>query len=76
MGNEQSGSSHHFKSGRYIPSIMQTMRKPWKDECIHFVGEAFSNSSGWVEGAFQTAEMLMQKEFGLTPMVKGYYAGY
>ena len=31
MGNEQSGASHHFKSGYYVPSVMQTMRRPWKD---------------------------------------------
>jgi hypothetical protein len=37
------------------------MRKPWKNECIHFVGEVFSNISGSVEGAFQTTENLLQK---------------
>ena len=67
---------HHFYSGYYIPSIMQCIRRPWKDESIHFVGEGFSNNSGWVEGAFQTAEMLLQSEFDLKPLVKGYYAGY
>ena len=55
---------------------MQCIRRPWKDESIHFVGEGFSNNSGWVEGAFQTAEMLLQSEFDLKPLVKGYYAGY
>lgn len=48
-GNDQFGvGSHHFYSGYYIPSIMQSIRKPWKDESIHFVGEAFFNTSGWV----------------------------
>jgi monoamine oxidase len=46
---------HHFLPGYYIPTIMKTIRKPWIDEKIHFVGEAYSNLSGWVEGAFQTA---------------------
>ncbi len=39
LGNDQFGAScHHFYSGYYISSIMQTVRKPWKDEAIHFVG--------------------------------------
>lgn len=55
---------------------MKTIRKPWKDQSIHIVGEAYSNEPGWVEGAFQTTELLLQEEFKLPELVKDYYAGY
>jgi hypothetical protein len=48
---------------------MKTMRKPWKDENIFIVGEAFSNETGWVEGAFQTTELLLQDQFRLPQLV-------
>jgi monoamine oxidase len=55
-GNDPFGAGYHnFYSGYYIPSVMQSIRKPWEEESIFFVGEAFSNETGWVEGAFQTA---------------------
>jgi monoamine oxidase len=55
-GNDPFGAGYHkFYAGYYIPTVMRCIRKPWKDERIHFVGEAFSNDTGWVEGAFQTA---------------------
>ena len=34
---------------------MKCIRKPWKEQNLHFIGEAYSNETGWVEGAFQTA---------------------
>jgi len=55
-GNDPFGAGYHnFYSGYYIPTIMQSIRKPWVKESIYFVGEAYSNETGWVEGAFQTA---------------------
>ena len=54
-GRDPYGAGYHtFNPGYDIPSVMKTIRKPWKDHPIHIVGEAYSNEPGWVEGAFQT----------------------
>ena len=41
------------------------MRKPVADLDIHIVGEAYSYGQGWVEGALDTAESMLQDFFGL-----------
>ena len=42
------GGYHNFYSGYYIPAIMKTVRRPWQNENLHIVGEAYSNETGWV----------------------------
>ncbi|PBC00993.1 hypothetical protein CK220_28550 [Mesorhizobium sp. WSM3860] len=34
---------------------------------IHICGEAWSNSHGWIEGALESAEALLQRDFALIP---------
>lgn len=76
-GRDPYGAGYHnFNSGYYIPAVMKTMRKPWAEESIHIVGEAYSNETGWVEGAYQTTELLLQEVMRLRPLVPNYYAGY
>ena len=45
--------------------IICRMRKPVAEHNIHIVGEAYSYSQGWVEGALDTAESTLQEFFGL-----------
>ena len=41
------------------------MRHPVPDVDVHVCGEAFSASQGWVEGAINTAERVLETQFGL-----------
>jgi len=34
---------------------------------VHVCGEAYSQEQGWVEGALQTAEIMLTKYFSLPP---------
>jgi monoamine oxidase len=45
--------------------VMKRMRRPVQDEAIHICGEAYSNYQGWVEGALQTAELMLEEHFHL-----------
>ena len=45
-----------------IPEIMQ----PLPDENIFICGEAYSNVQGWVQGALNTSEVVLQNKFGLS----------
>ena len=53
----------HAKSWEVIPAII----KPRAGAPIYICGEAYSQQQGWVEGALQTAEMMLQTHFGLLP---------
>jgi monoamine oxidase len=44
---------------------MWRMLKPVASEDIHICGEAYSIGQGWVEGAFCTAEQMLESHFGL-----------
>ena len=47
--------------------VMQAIVHPRDDVPVYICGEAYSQEQGWVEGALQTAEIMLQKHFGLTP---------
>ena len=49
------GGYHNWFSGYDVKECMKAVRRPWTGEDIFIVGEAFSNLTGWVEGALQTA---------------------
>ncbi|MDW3195602.1 MAG: FAD-dependent oxidoreductase [Cytophagales bacterium] len=59
------GGWHSWRSGyskeEYIPKI----RRPLKDENIYIIGECYSNVQGWVQGALNAAEAMLQCELGL-----------
>ncbi len=59
------GGWHEWKANYRLDEIMCRMRKPEPDEDIHIVGEAYSYGQGWVEGALDTAESMLQEFFGL-----------
>lgn len=59
------GGWHEWKAGYRLDQIMCRMRKPVPDEDIHIVGEAYSYQQGWVEGALDTAESMLQDCFHL-----------
>jgi hypothetical protein len=51
----------HAKSWEVIPAIV----KPRADVPVYICGEAYSREQGWVEGALQTAEIMLQTHFNL-----------
>ena len=46
---------------------MPKIRKPVDNEEVYICGEAYSINQGWVEGALQTAELMLDEHFGLKP---------
>jgi monoamine oxidase len=56
---------HVWKAGFRFPEVMKMMRRPYRDEAVHICGEAYSVTQGWVEGALQTAERMLEEHFGL-----------
>lgn len=61
------GGWHEWKAGYRLDEIMCRMRKPIAGEDLHIVGEAYSYGQGWVEGALDTAESMLQEFFSLKP---------
>ena len=56
---------HAWKAGTRFWEIMPKVRKPLPDEEVFICGEAYSINQGWVEGALQTAELMLEEHFGL-----------
>ncbi|HEU0079553.1 MAG TPA: FAD-dependent oxidoreductase [Longimicrobiaceae bacterium] len=55
---------HAWKAGEKFWEIMPYMRGI-PGEKVHVCGEAYSIGQGWVEGALQTAELMLKEHFGL-----------
>lgn len=56
---------HAWKAGEPFWKIMPRLRRvPGED--VYICGEAYSIGQGWVEGALQTAELMLKEHFGLT----------
>ena len=51
----------HARSAQVIPAMIN----PVPGVPVYVCGEAYSNGQGWVEGALETAEMVLQEHFGL-----------
>jgi monoamine oxidase len=73
------GGYHGWGAGVDVSNVMKAMRKPYPDEDIHVVNEAWSDQQGWVEGAFCVAEHMLRDYFkapvpGWFP--KDYYLGW
>ncbi|HYH46097.1 MAG TPA: FAD-dependent oxidoreductase [Thermoanaerobaculia bacterium] len=61
------GGWHEWKANYRLDEVMCRMRKPVDALDIHIVGEAYSYGQGWVEGALDTAESMLEDFFGLKP---------
>lgn len=55
---------HAWKAGEVFWKIMPRMRHVPGEE-VFICGEAYSIGQGWVEGALQTAELMLKENFGL-----------
>ena len=47
------------------PEVIPRMTQPVPPLPVYVCGEAYSNGQGWVEGALETAELVLQDHFGL-----------
>jgi monoamine oxidase len=55
----------HARSSEVIPQMI----RPVPNIPVYVCGEAYSNGQGWVEGALETAELVLQGPFGLSDPV-------
>lgn len=73
------GGWHAWKAGFKFWEIMPKIRQPVVGEDVYVCGEAYSINQGWVEGALQTAELMLEEHFGLDRpkwLPKDYSLGY
>jgi Flavin containing amine oxidoreductase len=59
------GGVHFWNRGYKSWEVLEQMTKPVADFPCYVCGEAYSTNQTWVEGALQTAEIVLQKHFGL-----------
>jgi len=59
------GAVHFWNSGYRSWEVLEEMTKPVDDFPCFICGEAYSTNQTWVEGALQTAEIVLQKHFKL-----------
>jgi monoamine oxidase len=57
---------HVWRPGVRFWEVMPALRRPSGEE-VSICGEAYSLRQGWVEGALQSAELMLQERFGLPP---------
>lgn len=65
---------HEWAPHYDIGDVQRKIRKPsqlikGKDADIFIVGEAYSNDQAWVEGAYCTAESVLNDFFGIEPII-------
>ncbi|WP_036678200.1 flavin monoamine oxidase family protein [Daejeonella oryzae] len=60
------GAVHFWNSGYKSWEILHEMTRPVDDFPCFICGEAYSTNQTWVEGALQTAEIVLQKHFKLS----------
>ncbi|KOP39874.1 hypothetical protein DBB36_04830 [Flavobacterium sp. WLB] len=69
---------HAYKSHYNLGDVQRKIRKPSQlvpnTDCeIFIVGETYSNDQAWVEGAFCTAESVLNDFFGIEPIIDEKY---
>jgi hypothetical protein len=65
---------HAYKPHYDMGDVQRKIRKPSQlipkiDAPIYIVGETYSNDQAWVEGAYCTAESVLNVWFGIKPMI-------
>jgi len=61
------GGVHFWNPGYKSWEVLHQMTQPVDDFPCYVCGEAYSTNQTWVEGALQTAEIVLQKRLGLRP---------
>ena len=63
------GGWHYYALGHDGVADAAAMLRPMPDRELYVCGEAYSHAQGWVEGALERAETMLQKHFGLNEPV-------
>lgn len=64
------GGWHFWKIGVNAREVSQRMRRPSAEIPVHICGEAWSHQQGWVEGALESTDDLLETEFGLPALAR------
>lgn len=65
-GHDPYGGGWNFWApGVDVKNVMQGIRRPFAEDPLYVVGEAYSGNQGWVEGALTTAEHALRDYFHL-----------
>jgi lysine 2-monooxygenase len=56
---------HQWKTSTDENRLIPYMRQPLEDEQVFVVGECWSDAQGWVQGALNTSETMLQERLGL-----------
>jgi monoamine oxidase len=62
------GGWHFWKIGVNAPLVMQRMQQPVAGAPLYVCGEAWSRQQGWVEGALETTDAVLQTKLGVPAM--------
>jgi lysine 2-monooxygenase len=60
------GAWHIWRPGERSWEVMPRIRKPVAELPLSIVGEAWSTEAGWIEGALNTAEHVLEEQYGLS----------
>jgi monoamine oxidase len=60
------GAWHQWKSNSDSVDFIPLMQQPMDEEPVFVVGECWSDAQGWVQGALNTSEAMLQDRLGLT----------
>jgi monoamine oxidase len=61
------GGWHFWRIGARAQAIMERMRHPSPGDPVYVCGEAWSRQQGWVEGALESADLLLEHVLRLPP---------
>jgi lysine 2-monooxygenase len=64
------GGWHFWKIGADSKRVMRRMQRPLPDAPLHVCGEAWSTQQGWVEGALETADAVLERQLLVSPLVE------
>ncbi len=65
MNDPFGGAVHFWNPGYKSWEVLYEMTQPVEGLAAFVVGEAYSTNQTWVEGAFQTSEIFLQKRLGM-----------
>jgi monoamine oxidase len=63
------GGWNNWNIGVQSADVMRKILRPVEDAPVHICGEAYSNAQGWVEGALETADLMLKQYFGVNSLV-------
>lgn len=63
------GGWNNWNIGVRSVEVMRQILRPVDDAPVHICGEAYSNAQGWVEGALETADAMLENHFGIRSLV-------